>query len=708
MSSYQIQSAMPRGIALGIDDQSARQVPLESVPYPQHMAFVPLFARKGITEPEIVFGNTRDRMYGAESFNERGAYATHSTVLSNILNAASNSQMICRLRPTDAGPNANVMLYMDVLETPLDEYSRNVDGSIKLDPITRLPVVKTPNGIPAGLKIRFGVKTLATEAEFVAKFAAADVEVGSMTNTAGDQSVLYPIWQGALPWFGDAGNLTGFRMWAPTDKGMTPVNRNILTKDKVYPFRFAFVTTDNASSTPRALASQYGEQSIEFTFKPDTVATNTGLQISIQDALEAQYHDTSNPNVPEQFAPMSITHVYEANVRQILKRMMEVEKAYADSNSDISITASGDDMWLMNPLSAVSSYGVPYTAIQMATAGEGAIRMTETADHFAMSGFDGTMTPEIFDQLAVEEIAKFGDPSHQYTEMMRYPVSDVYDSGYGIAYKRTLAQFIAERKDLFVSLSTHSVGQPTLSAAERSSTAVMLAAYLRSFPESEYYGTTACRGVVVGSSGYMLNNAWAKRSGNWGRLPLTLWLARKAAMYMGASTAKWKSAYRFDSQPGNVIDNFEKIDVTFTPDTVRQKDWANGMIYPQYYDRKLMFFAGLQTVYEDDTSILNGYMAVKACCYLEKIGYMAWREFTGTDSIKDTVLEDSVKRFIEDKCIGIFDDKYTIVARCYHTKLDTLRGYSFHTEITIYGDNMVTVMTYNLTARRRSDLDVVA
>lgn len=704
MSSYAIQSAMPRGIALGIDDQSARQVPLESVPYPQHMAFVPIFARKGITEPEIVFGNTRDSIYGAESFNERGIYATHSTVLSNILNTASNAQMICRLRPVDAGPNANVMLYADVLETMLDEYERNVDGSIKLDTITRLPKVKTANAV-AGLKIRFGLKTLATEAEFAVKFGAADIEVGTMTNALGEQSVLYPIWQGALPWFGDAGNLVGFRMWAPTDKSVNPVNRNILSKDKVYPFRFAFVTTDNASSTPRTVANTYGDQSIEFTFKPDTVSTSTGLQISIQDAIDTQYHDSSNPNVPEQFAPMSLTRVYEANVRQILTRMMECEKVYASSTSDITISASGDDMWLMNILSATSSAGVPYTAVQIATASDSGIGMSETANHFAMSGFDGTMTPAIFDKLAAEEIAKFGDPSHQYSEMMRFPVSDVYDTGYAMEYKYMLAQFIAERKDLFVSLSTHVVGEAPLSPADRSSRAQMLAGFLRGFPESEYFGTGACRGVVVGSSGYKLNNAWAKRSGNWGRLPLTLWLARKAATYMGSSTAKWKTAYRFDSQPGNIIDDFDKIDVTFTPDTVRHKDWANGMIYPQYYDRKLMFFAGLQTVYEDDTSILNGYLAVKACCYLEKIGYMGWREFVGNQSLTGQALEDSVKRFVEDKCIGIFDDKFVIVSRPYHTKLDNLRGYSFHNEITIYGDNMVTVMTYNLTARRRSDLN---
>lgn len=708
MSSYMIQSAMPRGIPLGIDDQSARQVPLEPVSYPQHMAFVPLFARKGITDPEIVSGSTRDHMFGTETFNERGVYATHATVLSNVLNKAANAQMIVRLEPIDAGPNANVMLYADMLETALDEYERNVDGSIKLDVITRLPKVKTANGITTGLKIRFGLKTLATKSEFVTKFGGADVEVGSMTNAAGEQSVLYPIWQGALPWFGDAGNLVGFRMWAPTEKSTNPVNRNILTKDRVYPFRFAFVTTDNESKTPRTMASTFGDQSIEFTFKPDTVATNTGLQLSIQDAINDQYQDDSDPNVPEQFAPMSRTHVYEANVRQILKRMMEVEKVYADSNSDISTSASGDDMWLMNLLSATSSFGVPYTAVQLAGAADAGIRMTETADHFAMSGFDGTMTPEIFDQLAVEEIAKFGDPSHQYSEMMRYPVSDVYDSGYGYEHKRTLAQFIAERKDLFVSMSTHAVGQPTLSAAERSSTAVMLTSYLSSFPESEYYGTAACRGVVVGSSGYMLDTAWSKRAGNWGRLPLTLWLARKAAMYMGAGNAKWKSAYRFDSQPGSIIDNFKQIDVTFTPDTVRHKDWANGMIYPQYFDRKLMFFAGLQTIYADDTSLLNGYLPVKACCYLEKIGYMAWREYTGTVSLTGAALEDAVKRYVEDKCIGLFDDKFTIVARCYHTKVDTLRGYSFHTEITIYGDNMVTVMTYNLTARRRSDLDTTA
>ena len=701
-----IRQGTPMNYALGIDDQSPRQVETPPSPIPQHVAVCPLFTKRGPTGLHIVIGGTRSKLYGEESFDENSIYATHQTVIANACNEAANSTGIIRLEPADAGPPANLLLYVDVLQEQLDEYERLPDGSYVLDDITRQPVVKTAASI-AGVQLRWGVDFIDNKTDFTDKYGAATQEVGTMTNTAGDGSVKYPIMQFSAPDFGSYGNLYGIRLWAPTDAGIMPVNRTIMTQDGVYPFRMAFISSDNASSTALPVSSAYGEKSVEVTLKPRTQSKATNKNLSIKEAVVANYEDNSDPMLPDWPSPLTNTYVYENNVKAVLNLIYTAEAPYADANSDITNVqtpvADAADIWLMNPLTAKSAANVPYKAVQVMGPTDDGLNMAESTDIWAQGGSDGTMDQASYEQLALTEIANFGDANHEYTEILMYPVSDLYDSGFTSENKRGLVQFIAQRKDVMVNLSTHTTGQKPLTASERSSLATVLRSYVKAYPESEYFGTPVCRATILGGSGYKLGSVWSAKGGIEGRLPLTVWLASKAARYMGAGDQKWKSPYAFDGDPGNIISDFNKIDVVFTPTNVRHKDWANGLTYPQVYDNKRAFIAGLHTVYGDDTSVLSGYFTVRACMFLEKIGYEAWRKFTGNERLTPGALEANVKKYIEERCTGMFDDRYIINAHCYHTKLDEQRGYSFHTRVTIYAPNMPTVQTYYLVARRISD-----
>ena len=698
-----IRQGTPMNYALGIDDKSPRQVDTPPSPIPQHVAVCPLFTRKGPTDLQIVIGGTRDKLYGSESFDENSDYATHQTTVANACNSAANSVAIIRLKPADAGPNANMLLYADVLTDEIPQYVRLPDGSFQLDPITREPVVDTTKPAIQGYKISYGIDHLTTQDDFTNLYGAAKQGVGSQQSASGVASVRYPLIQWSAPYFGSYGNLYGARIWAPTDAGLMPVNRTILSGTGVYPFRLAFVSMDNASSTAKPVPTLYGERSIEFTLKPRTQDKNTNKNLSLKEAVTANYTDASDPTMPTWESPLTNTYVYDDNVKALLSMILAAEAPHATTTSDFTNAPTADDIWKVNPFTALSSYGVPYASTVVNGPAGGGLLMAETTDLWMSGGSDGTMSQASYEKLALDEIAKFGDANDPYSEILMYPVSDVYDSGFATANKRGLVQFIANRKDTMVNLSTHTTGSKPLTASERSSLAVMLRSYVQAYPESEYFGTPTCRATILGGSGYKLGSVWSAKGGIEGRLPLTVWLAGKAARYMGAGDQRWKSAYAFDGDPGNKIDTFSDIDVVFTPSTVRHRDWANGLTYPQVYDHKQAFIAGLHTVYSDDTSVLMGYFTVRACMFLEKIGYEAWRKFTGNERLTAGALESSVKKFIEDRVIGLFDDRYQIQARCYHTKLDEQRGYSFHTEVTIFAPNMPTVQTYYLTARRLSD-----
>ena len=83
MAGY-IVNAAPMVIDLGTQDLSTRKLPRETDAVPQHLPKFYLFTRKGPDTPQLVVGNERDNMYGAESFGINSAYATHATVFANL------------------------------------------------------------------------------------------------------------------------------------------------------------------------------------------------------------------------------------------------------------------------------------------------------------------------------------------------------------------------------------------------------------------------------------------------------------------------------------------------------------------------------------------------------------------------------------------------------------------------------------------------
>jgi len=146
----QIVNGAPMVIEYGTQDLSTRQVPREPEAIPQHLPKFFLFAQKGPVEPQLVVGAESVRVFGQETFNLRSKFANHATVFAGQVNAQGNACMIQRVIPEDAGPEASMIAWMDVLPTTVDLYERNVDGSIKLTALGE-PII---TGTAAGFKVK--------------------------------------------------------------------------------------------------------------------------------------------------------------------------------------------------------------------------------------------------------------------------------------------------------------------------------------------------------------------------------------------------------------------------------------------------------------------------------------------------------------------------------------------------------------------------
>jgi hypothetical protein len=198
----------------------------------------------------------------------------------------------------------------------------------------------------------------------------------------------------------------------------------------------------------------------------------------------------------------------------------------------------------------------------------------------------------------------------------------------------------------------------------------------------------------------LLNSQWR------GLAPLTVEIAAKFAAYMSSGTGIWNDSLAPDVSPNNQVSTFRNVNATWKADPVRTRDWTNGLIWVQNFDRRNLFFPALQTVYPDDTSVLNNVFNALIAIDLEKVCQQSWAELTGNTKLTSDQYIERSDELIRDKVKNKYDGRAVIVPRTYISAGDEARGYSYSCEVTMYANNMKTVGQFTIVARRRDDLEV--
>lgn len=174
---------------------------------------------------------------------------------------------------------------------------------------------------------------------------------------------------------------------------------------------------------------------------------------------------------------------------------------------------------------------------------------------------------------------------------------------------------------------------------------------------------------------------------------------------MGAKNGAWRNGFLFDRAPGSVITQLKNIDVTWVPASTRNTLWSVGINFVLNYKTRQQFFPALQTVYENDTSVLNSFFTAVAISYLNKVEHAAWREFSGVMSLSPAQLEERVNDFVAAQVKDKFDNLFIIIPDCKVTEMDAIRGYSWTLNVKIGAENSRTVQTTMTTAYRKADLE---
>ena len=693
-----IQNAAPQAVIHGFRDESGRTPVIEAVPVPTNLPLLPLFTQKGDpNEPMLVSGDSIISTFGAETFNPRGKFYMHQHVFADIFRQRQ-SVMIQRVVPDDIGPPARLLLSLDIVEELLPVYERDSTGQFVLD--EQGEKIDTGDTV-AGHIARWVVNDW-TSGNTEQEFGQVTSKIGGLESSTNEQSTQYPIMELQVSSQGAYGNNIGMRFSAPNALGVAPADTDLAESIKAYLYRISFVQRADENSTAQPIETLLGAQSVDLTFAQNQYDAKSGnIPLSIEEALLDSYQALSEPDMPKLYGPFGKLHVYRNYLEDVLAKIGAAE-APSGRLPELTMDANSPYLHLVNPFTATHLDGAPYESLELKGPLDGGRYLSENTTLYAEGGTDGTISMASYD-AAVRAWAQSWGTTSKYQDWAKYPVSFIWDSGFSLETKEALLIPMSVRPDIATVLCTQDVSQPQNTEQEDSSIAVALRAAFGAYPESVLHGTPVARGAIIGQSGYLIAHQYK------GLLPLSVEFARMVADYMGAGNGRWNEQRAFDVAPNNRVTMFRDVNSSFKPATVRKRDWDNGLVWAQNYDTQSMFFPAFQTVYDDDTSVLNSFITMAVALEGIKASYRSWRDITGRSGLTQGQIQQEVRNMITaDMEEGRFGNRFIIEPEVFFTGQDEQRGYSYSVNIHIYAPNMVTVGTYTVVLHRRSDLEAAA
>jgi len=690
----------PRFVPLGTKDVSTRPIPVEPLELPIHLPKFFPFTAAGVTGPVLCANGEFEKVFKTASFDEDSPFYTHVTKFIQTVVGQGNAVVIDRIVPSDNTKLANVTIYLDVVEDSVDVYKRNSDGSIAYDDNGN-PIVDQSD--VSGLR----VKVIAEVSDFTVgqELGQKSIKTGYMTDSNGNSSTMYPIKEFVAMAPGAFYNNIGVAFDLPTADEVTV---DYLEALQAIPYYLYIV--DKSTGVPVFTENALGSIRSTVVLKDKAKDPVTNMNITIP-------YNVANWEEKDIYGNIGGAYVYYDNLNTVLAKAIAVEKPYigvdVTTNDGETVNTAqwmdfiigADDSVNQNMIAIFTGYStkrVPYFTIQIDDSSvslpEGSKEVSYSKDTpiYLGGGIDGTLTLEELEKGVVTKLKEYADPNSKVQNLARNPESIFYDSGFTLDTKKEFANVIAIRKDTFVALSTYTFGEKPLSLDQEIAVGLALKSRLELVPESTFFNTPVARAIIFAGSGEL---EVARDGVRW---PLLLDIAKKAAAMMGGS--KWNPNKAFFKGEDNKIEDFIRITPDSIPDPVKDTLWKVGVNYPEPDVGDTYFWPAMQTIYPDDTSVLNNFTAAMALTYVVKVAAAAWRKFTGATDLTPDMLIDSVEKFMSQQLNDAFGGIIKVVPEAYLTEYDKATGFSWNTKVKLYANNMYTVNTMMIEADRLAEL----
>lgn len=559
-------------------------------------------------------------------------------------------------------------------------------------------------------------KTIKVEKpKLVEKVVPAKVEVVTY-----ERSTMYPVFEVKSKYHGEHYNNIGFSL--NTNYG-NRFDKIIANGTKLFPYGLSLYHRESlrhAAEITKTLSDE-NESVVVLT---DASVRNPMTQafVDFNNVFKSNWYNETSRLLP--YKPFEIEYfkIYDNNLNKILKDILATEKEaisfipkqYKDGVGtnfewyDFTGDTKEDldsQFGLLNIFTCKTSKNVNLQTAMISNErpelqpGQKEVNIGSNKPIFLENGSDGSLTDEEFERLVKRELDKYLDNNSEVQDMAVNKETLFVDSGFSLDVKKAILNFQTLRKDTVTLLSTHvsSLGKKYFNLEDTKAIGAVLNTAAKLAPESTFFGTNVARSMIIAGAGLLEDGSYDNY------VPLTYELMVKICKFAGSPEGKWKYEYRFDSMPGNAITLVKDIQPATIPNGLKPLLWETNIVYPQNSDRGEYFFPGLQTVYDNETSVLNNPYAMLGLIVSTRAGFKTWVWFTGNSSLKENEFVEAVENYGTALLNDVFAGILKVQFKCVITEADAQRGTSWLNRISLYGNNGKTICQQDTEIYRMSD-----
>lgn len=651
----------------GINDQSIPPYAVSSPTSPLHLPVVTLVTPKGPLAKDVgtVWINTADFIatFGDIFTDVHSPYYNPSSLLvQQLIRGGQSSIGVRRVSVNDEVARTALSAFVQKLRVP--KYERDLSGGFKRD--------AQGNKIPTGTYIDGGISIEIKPDPLAKGKKPGELQRREIPGTPADgdtpevpATYVFPLFEGVCG-VGEVYNRSGMQAGVRNDAMNFRSIADFVKATGVYPFQLKTFTESAAGSRTYAKTPDRREL-VDFTlFSTEYKRT----QYSIARGFGEFTGTNVNRKVTPRAAPYNSTYVYEDSITALMQTLYVVEKEHNDSLVEVGQLPYQQ----MNPFTLVNHNGAPYHAIVSASVNNvwdlnGAVKaeggvlpfyeadgqlpdfVDQTPIDDPLGVLAGVRFPvtaaqawEATNHLVAADMLEYlaGNETKNYT---RNRQSFWWDVGYSQEVKDAAIGLLASRKDIIVATCA-TVWTPgkANSMSDIYSRATGLVNAIRMYPESEKWGTPACRASINLIEAKLIDEVTGDS------FSMNLDLAYAFALFAGNAEGIIKPAFSPDSKDNRVLRTMHSPNVEFEEDFTAANNFDIGALTLRVKDTDQLFRPALITVYNNADSVLKDLVTTFLCVCIEKIAQDEWNNVCGDTTLSAANYVANFKDGAERKC----------------------------------------------------------
>ena len=560
--------------------------------------------------------NSAVSKYGEGTFDISTKYFSREALYLNNLFARQGA-FIVRLAEANTSDTGSLVLELTVKKTKVVQYEKDDNGQWVRDTNGDKIPVTDANGaevIEDGYELKWSTRPLVmTDPNIANGSTVGNATVGgsavgdsdfrpeTVTNllpvtygTGDDAYTVYPILAIKATSVGEYANDIGVKLFSDLDNFDDTLANNLGSML----YSFGLVKKTYGQDTVSAIKNNLGDNTVDFTAKPDQIDSRTARQVSFDDVLGNYYNDL----------PVEIK-LYEDNIETVGALIQAVEV------NDTTLVSP----WAVNLVDPYNLNNEPYEHVVMSDDSD-AIDLNESRILYLTGGSDGNIDDATIETLTRQYLKDLVYPD--LLDQPRYPFTHIIDTGVSIETKYAFINFLGVHDAFKLVLSTQDANLGRFNTkAEDLSTGSALYAKCLLQPESIIKGTEVCRAEIYQQSGYLAAGMYK------GIVPTTYDIMGKKSLYNSTQRMSGIPA----GLPASEIDIYKKWNWTPCDADFKQKSWDSGLNYFQYFDMTGIHWPAMRTVYRYDTSVLSSANFTDAVVYTKHIARYNWSKYAGIE-----------------------------------------------------------------------------